>query len=80
MFLLIVSHDPNAHVFILAAWTSSPGKVRAVVTLRASAPQVCSSPLFASDGGHAGGCSDGHSVLHHDLLLQRLPAFGVRAL
>lgn len=40
------------------------------------ASQVCSSPLFASNGGHAGGCSDSRSLVHHDLLLQWLPAFG----
>lgn len=40
--------------------------------------QVSSSPLFASDWGHVGCCSDHGSVIHHDLLLQWLSAFGAR--
>lgn len=31
--------------------------------------QVRPSSLFASDGGHVGGCRDCHRVIHHDLLL-----------
>ena len=73
-------HDLNTYVFIPSALTWSPRKV----CTEANNPfvcvsQVCSSALSASNGSHASGCSDSCSVIHHDLLLQRLPAFGFRA-
>lgn len=70
----------NAHVFVPHYWPFHLGMYAARQTnVLFLLSQVCSSALSASNGGHAGGCSDSHSVLHHDLLLRRLPAFGARA-
>lgn len=54
---------------------TQPMLLRCVVW-SAAVLQVCAPTMSAGDGGHAGCRGHRHCLLHHDLLLQRLPAPG----